>query len=256
MAAWDQLPNESNRWYARFERFRLRGPKRSLEAVFRLEQGLEADEEKRPGHVWYVTARKFDWWGRASAWDATERERIRGLEVVRRFDERERRLSLIDKMLSAVERAIVGAEVDAATKEEAREMFPTLRLFLRDLIGAQRVELGEGLDGVSGDDGGVTFTADDLAAATRMVGRDVRLAQLRDVLAELYPDESSSRRIAQAAGLNLSRVRFQATAVDTWHGVLTEAEHAGRVEAVIAVVEQEYGRNGALRSAVLALRRG
>ena len=62
------------------------------------------------------------------------------------------------------------------------------------------------------------------------------------------------RRIALAAGLILSRVRFQATAVDTWHAILTEAEHAGQVEAVVAVVTREYGANSAFREAARALR--
>ena len=252
MAAWDQLPDEPNRWYARFERFRLRGPKRTLEAVFRSECGdQQVLAQKRPGQAWYRAAARWEWQRRAEAWDKAERARLRGLEAQRRFDERERRLSLIDKLLAAAEGAFDKAMVDHASTEEARVLLPTVRLFLRDLITAQRAELGPAQ--VDAEDG-VAFTADDLVAAAKAMGREAELARLRDVLADLYPDESSSRRIAQAAGLNLSRVRFQATAVDTWHAILTVAEHAGQVEAVVAVVTREYGANSAFREAARALR--
>lgn len=60
MAASDQLPDEPNRWYARFERDRLRGPKRSLGAVSRCEAGRSpALAEKRPGSGWYGPAARW-----------------------------------------------------------------------------------------------------------------------------------------------------------------------------------------------------
>ena len=77
-APWDQQPGEPNRWYARFEQFRLAGPNRSLLGT------LNADREQRgkkkarsiPG-AWTENASRWRWRERAVAWDKQERRQAR-----------------------------------------------------------------------------------------------------------------------------------------------------------------------------------
>lgn len=66
---WDQQDGEPNRWYQRFNAFRLLGPGRSIEAVYRAECEARVSEVKRPSPLWYKQAEKWAWEQRAQAWD-------------------------------------------------------------------------------------------------------------------------------------------------------------------------------------------
>lgn len=81
------------------------------------------------------------------------------------------------------------------------------------------------------------------------------LAKLRTILAKLYPDEASMRRISHDAGLDLTRVTLNSSAINNWHSILSEAEKLDRVDALLAVVEHEYGSNQAFLDAYTAYRR-
>jgi hypothetical protein len=60
-----------------------------------------------------------------------------------------------------------GADLEGMDSEEARKRLPTIRLLFKDLINAQRDELGMPVE-VDDDDGPVEpFTADELLAAQR-----------------------------------------------------------------------------------------
>ena len=75
---WDRLPEEPNRWFARFESYRLAGPRRSLSATWTAEQA-EKGRRKRskvPGS-WNEAATRWRWRQRAEAWDDYERQRAR-----------------------------------------------------------------------------------------------------------------------------------------------------------------------------------
>ncbi|MFN8486116.1 MAG: effector-associated domain EAD1-containing protein [Caldilineaceae bacterium] len=80
------------------------------------------------------------------------------------------------------------------------------------------------------------------------------LRNLRNVLANLYPDETSIRRIIDDAGINVLRLNLDATAINNWHSVLTEAVKVGRVDALLSVVAEEYPSNKELRIAIAAYR--
>ena len=66
---------------------------------------------------------------------------------------------------------------------------------------------------------------------------------------------ASARRIADQAHLDGARIHFSARAVDSWHAILTEAAHAGRLEQIIQAVQQEYGANAELAKAVRHVRK-
>lgn len=69
---------------------------------------------------------------------------------------------------------------------------------------------------------------------------------LSDVLAELYADENSARRVAKAAGVDVARITFTGTAANTWASLLDEAVHQKRLAEVIALALAEYPRHDAL----------
>jgi len=80
-------------------------------------------------------------------------------------------------------------------------------------------------------------------------------ANLRDVLAELYPDEISARLVVAGSGVDARRIEFSSHAIDNWQAILTEAEKVGRVAAVIDIAIHEYGNHNALLKAAIEWQR-
>lgn len=80
------------------------------------------------------------------------------------------------------------------------------------------------------------------------------LTKLRNVLARLFPDETSIRRIVDDAGLERQKIDFGSSAINVWHSVLMEAEKVDRVDALLRVVESEYGNNREFQAACQAYR--
>lgn len=64
---WDQQDGEPNRWFQRFNVFRLQGPGRSIESVWRNE--ARRGKGKRPSATWYERVKEFNWFARADMWD-------------------------------------------------------------------------------------------------------------------------------------------------------------------------------------------
>jgi hypothetical protein len=85
-------------------------------------------------------------------------------------------------------------------------------------------------------------------------GAAASLQTLRDVLATLYPDETSIRRVAMQTPLDVAHIGFSPRAVDTWHAVLQEATHSGRLDALMDGAAGEYPEHPGLRQAIDALR--
>lgn len=67
--------------------------------------------------------------------------------------------------------------------------------------------------------------------------------QIRRTLVELYPDESSIRRVAADTGIDLSRVPLNSHPTNDWHRVLAEAEFVNQFDALVDVLEGEYAAN-------------
>lgn len=79
MAAYDRLPNESAKSYARFWSFCGLGPGRSLQAAYTAyQQGSPPDRRNKnqePTRVWYYERHEYDWDERALAWDVEQMQR-------------------------------------------------------------------------------------------------------------------------------------------------------------------------------------
>jgi hypothetical protein len=76
---WDRLPGEPNRWYNRFERYRLAGAGRSLLAIYN-EERQKAGKEERASRIpgaWDRAAARWCWRERAAASDEHERRQAR-----------------------------------------------------------------------------------------------------------------------------------------------------------------------------------
>jgi len=80
------------------------------------------------------------------------------------------------------------------------------------------------------------------------------LNQLRDALAELYPDVADARVVAASALLSLSAIVLQGKARNVWQSILEEAEKQRLVEAVIDIASGDYPKDPALSAAVAAYR--
>lgn len=76
-------------------------------------------------------------------------------------------------------------------------------------------------------------------------------ARLSSLLAQLYPDAASTRRIAALAGLHTEHIALAAAAADSWYAVVVEAEHADKLADLAAVVRDDYPGNRRLLEALV-----
>ncbi len=160
---WDRRPKEPSRWFERFELYRALGPNRTLQAAFEaywLDQGKARNAIARPGQAWHQAAKKWQWRVRAEAFDDAERARLRATEAERRFDARLRRLAIVEQLREEVVRALALANLSRLSEAEAREMFSSLRIFLKDLLLAERLEYGEATEIVEQPEAAATIAGE------------------------------------------------------------------------------------------------
>lgn len=78
MNAWDRQEGETTLFFERFERYRMLGSGRSVDAAWR------AEKNKKVGTAssrWHIEARKWHWQARATAWDDHQRSLMRKVEA-------------------------------------------------------------------------------------------------------------------------------------------------------------------------------
>lgn len=266
---WDRQADETDEWYDRFALYLYMGSNRTLAAAHAFAARLARGAAH--GHLgsWRRVAAKYQWRERAAAYDAAgggrQATQNRGADA--RTSERtdDERLRMVVELLRQVYGVLRQAELATLTRDEARQSLPTLRLFFRDLLRLYQSEAAQVAS--SNETGGALLSADDflrliaesdevrqlladLARANESMANEAWWQPLRDVLAQLYPDEASARRIAAQAHLDSARIRFAPRAVDGWHAILTEAAHTGLMEGVIAAAQAEYGANHDLIHAI------
>jgi len=88
---WDRQPGEPNRWFGRFERYRLAGPNRSLLGTVngKLSDKDATRKAKVPGS-WNRAFAQWRWRQRAEAWDEQERRQAQAARL-QEIDEMNRR---------------------------------------------------------------------------------------------------------------------------------------------------------------------
>jgi hypothetical protein len=126
---WDRQPGEPPEWYARFERYRLLGTKRSVEQVYAGEPPTaKRGKAKRPNPRWYAVAGEWAWRERACAWDV-----FRVNEDAAR--QTERRRETVDAALGVLRAKLPDLEQQ---RFSARTWFEALRI----VVDLQRGEYG------------------------------------------------------------------------------------------------------------------
>ncbi len=123
-------------------------------------QGKARNAIARPGQAWHQAAKKWQWRVRAEAFDDAERARLRATEAERRFDARLRRLAIVEQLREEVVRALALANLSRLSEAEAREMFSSLRIFLKDLLLAERLEYGEATEIVEQPEAAATIAGE------------------------------------------------------------------------------------------------
>jgi hypothetical protein len=164
---WERQSGEKNRWYARFEAFRLAGPSRSLLGAVNAERRRQGRPSARSTpQAWAATARRWRWRERAEAWDESQRQEARQ-EHARRIEEMNRR--------HAQEAfALQGKAVQRLKSLDAEHLSPAD--VLRFCLGAAKLErVAVGATAPTFDEdrgpaavgGGVSFTVEDAVRADR-----------------------------------------------------------------------------------------
>ena len=97
--AWEKKSDEPLTWFNRFERYRLLGPQRSLDAASQRCAQVEGQRCAESSRTWYGASRRWQWQERARAWDATQPSPLPGEEEAHRSDARQERLGMISKIL-------------------------------------------------------------------------------------------------------------------------------------------------------------
>src|SRR5256885_844971 len=85
---WSRMPREPMIWFARFERFRLAGPRRSLLRAYNAERDTARKGATIPG-AWHQAAERWCWRDRAEGWDAAQLAAEAEVWTERRREQRE-----------------------------------------------------------------------------------------------------------------------------------------------------------------------
>ena len=283
---WDRQTGETEEWYERFKLYLYMGPDRTIAAAHRFAGRIAKGAAHGQLGSWRRAAQRHHWQERAATFDVDLVRQALAKSAASSGDDvlaaqsggnihqeggtNDERLRMVAELLHQVYGVLRQADMRTLTKEEARQLLPTFRLFFRDLLrihqseAAQHLAASEGKAGAEWNAegmmrflmemGGLGMLVADLKRVIDSPVSETGWRPLRDVLAQLYPDEASARRIADQAHLDGARIHFSARAVDSWHAILTEATHTGRLEEIIQAVQQEYGANAELAKAVRHVR--
>lgn len=77
-------------------------------------------------------------------------------------------------------------------------------------------------------------------------------AQLRYILADLYTDASSMRRVIEDAGLDTAMISLGSSAAANWYSILSEAEKTNKVDDLLNAIQSEYSNNSKFQAAYTA----
>lgn len=140
---WDQMKDEPDLWYHRFEIFRMMEHHRSVSETFRIAKVEDTNLfGQAPGSKWRINAKKWKWVERAHAWDDHLREQTHQEEEKLALERRTHRLGMIQSLQVDAYEALKTVNLDDMTEEQARAFFPQIRMLFIGLIQAERIELG------------------------------------------------------------------------------------------------------------------
>src|SRR5690242_8321244 len=83
-----------------------------------------------------------------------------------------------------------------------------------------------------------------------MAWRPDNIANLREVLANLYPTATDARRMITDAGLKPHMVGFENKAINTWFNILEHAKLTNQIDTIVALARKEFPDAEVLQHAV------
>ena len=161
---WEQQPGESNRWYARFERFRLAGPSRSLlGAVNTARQESGKRSTRSVSQAWAKAARQWRWRERAEAWDAHVRRQARA-DHARQIEEmNQRQVQEARGLQCAAIGRLKSLNLEQLSPAEVRRFFVAAAKLERTALGEPQTIEEQRHTGAGG--GAVIFSLEDAVRA-------------------------------------------------------------------------------------------
>jgi hypothetical protein len=129
---WERQASEPNRWFARFESYRLAGPGRSLLAVYKRERqtaGRNTPASRVPG-AWDRAATRWHWRERAESWDEQQRQQARAIQAQVLAEMNERHIHEAQALQSKALQRLKALDLDALSAADV----------LRYLVEATRLE--------------------------------------------------------------------------------------------------------------------
>ncbi len=199
---WDQMPGEPDRWYGRFQVYLGLGPTRTLRAT-ELEAGRQSRNEPfRKNSEWSRVMHRWRWRQRANAWDLEQRALLAISERNARVALHERRVERMEDHLDMVCEVLETANITAADEQQARAWLPQMRVFLRDLLVAERQEFERGDYERNDPENNLIITADDLRAAQRALEAQAegQTADMTQPAAVVYPERFAAGRTLYVCG--------------------------------------------------------
>jgi hypothetical protein len=161
---WEQQPGEPNLWYARYERYRLAGPRRSLLALFNSERREHGAKKARSiPQSWAQKAKQWRWRERAEAWDTFEFQQAR-VEHAEQFKEMNLRHIQEAKALQSLGvQYLKSLQPDTLSSVQALRFCIEAAKLERTAMGEPEIIVEQRLTG--GDGAAVAFTLEDALQA-------------------------------------------------------------------------------------------
>jgi hypothetical protein len=161
---WEQQPGEANRWYARFERYRLAGPTRSLLGILNLErQQRGAKKAKSLPQAWAHNAKHWRWRERAEAWDDQERQQARAAHAAEVKEMNHRHMQEARALQSKAVQRLKALEPEQLSATEVLRFCIESAKLERTALGEPETIGEQRLTGTGG--GAVAFTLEDAVRA-------------------------------------------------------------------------------------------
>jgi hypothetical protein len=186
---WEQRAGEPNRWYARFESFRLAGPNRSLLGSVnadRLSRG--ASRTRSIPQAWATNAKLWGWRERAQAWDEAQRLEAR-LARAQTIEEMNRRhLHEAQALQSKAFQRLKALELERLSPADVLRFCIESAKLERTIMGEPETIEEQRLTGSGG--GPVTFSVEDAVRADQEL-KEFEHARLQQPGSSALPEGSS-----------------------------------------------------------------
>jgi hypothetical protein len=162
---WERQPGEPNRWYDRFERFRLAGPGRSLLGAVNAERAARGTRPTTSvPHTWAKNAKRWQWRERAEAWDEHERVQARAAHAQEVEEMNRRHIQEAKALQSKAFQRLKALDPEQFSPYDVLRYFVEAAKLERTALGEPESIAEQRLTGHGG--GAVVFTLEDAVKAS------------------------------------------------------------------------------------------